>query len=165
MIKKLALVVGLLAAIFTFAAPRTADAYQCLYYYKNQCVYYSADLLPGAQWCGSDPTPTQNQVVLYTSKNEVTSEFCQILEVGKYNTHVTSLSSYGMCGPSWFIQSIVQGTNVVGWYFQGYYYTGNYVFFNTGLGTTDFYSASGNLTGTSFYPDSMTLGRACHTCN
>lgn len=148
------------AALFlALFVPAKADAFQCLYWYGNQCVYWSADLLPNAQWCGSNPVPTRNQVVLYTSTNEVSSQYCQIVTIGYSNYGVSSLRDYGMYGYSWYVQSIVQGTNVRGWYYSDQNYSGQSHFEDWGLGTTDTYHGYG------FYPASINLGRVCRTCN
>lgn len=111
-----------------------AQAYTCaswdpLHYV---CGLYTVDLLPNASWCGANPSPAANQVILYTMVNyqapgasdNTYYPYCQIITVGVSNQNVPVLANYNMNGPTHYIASFWMGTNVQGVFYSAANYTG-----------------------------------------
>lgn len=118
----LVLGLGIVALVQGPAQAYTCSAYDPLF---GTCIQYTVDLLPNAAWCGANPAPAANQILLFTSTNYTATTassyinpLCQVITVGASNLSVSNLSTYDMNGPSYWIKSIWAGTDVQGLFYR-----------------------------------------------
>ena len=135
-------------------ASKPVQAYYCIVWnpITNSCSQYSVDLLPNATWCGANPSPAANEVLLYMGTNyyapyasSATAAYCQRVVVNS-SFQVGNTQLYDLNGPSNWIQSVWLGTSVGVGFWSGSF-SGTY----KGLCG----HVSGSCTATPYYENDM----------
>jgi len=113
----------ILAAAFVLAlvaVTPNAQAYTCLQYDPTGifCIQWSVDLIPHATWCGANPVPASNEVLIFTQINfaagtasSASNPLCQRVQVTSA-FQVSNLQNYDLDGVQYHIQSVDLGHNV-----------------------------------------------------
>jgi hypothetical protein len=124
------LVAGLAFAAALMMSAGPAEAYTCACYcnplYPNLCTTYTVDLLPSATWCGANPSPGANEILIYTNTNYYASyasgpsaPYCQRINVAGGGVSASNLATYDLNGPSFHIQSVWLGSNTTAAFYSG----------------------------------------------
>ncbi len=161
------LVAALALFAVTLGIARPAQAYYCQQWdpLGISCLVYSVDLLPNARWCGDNPSPGANEVIVYTKANWDSSSngwdahaWCQIISVVSTTAQtIAHLSGYDYNGPSYRVVSWWAGSNVMSGFWSGTF-SGNYRAFNT---TAPYAQKWDGNTGSDWgwYPESVAFSR------
>ncbi len=160
----------LVAALALFVAilgiARPAQAYYCMQWdpLHISCLGYSVDLLPNARWCGNNPSPGVNEVIVYTKTGWDSSanawdahSWCQIITVPTTGTEIIPhLSTYNY-NWQYHVASWWAGSNVQIGFWSGSF-NGTYLPFNINAPYVQTYE--GNTSADwGFYPESMAMSR------
>jgi hypothetical protein len=156
-------------ALALAAVAPNANAYYCAQWDPTglTCLLYSVDLIPNASWCGANPSPASNEVLIYMTTNYTagsqstpTNALCQRVVVNS-SFQVSNLQNYNLDGPQQHIQSIWLGHNVFvamwsGNFVNNYHYLCGYN--NGGSCPSSFYYNADIHGNWGFYPQSLAFG-------